>query len=430
MSPQPQVVNYLRRKRGLMDAINENAIPPEEERVIQVPLSAEEQAAKQAAQPQQPMVRDPELEQAAAAVQQQPPVQHWAPPPQVDDGEDLYDAQEADRKSRLAAAMELATRQLVGGITRTPVGQGIGAAPSQVPAAMEAAKSRRQQVVDALNRKRQGALDESTLALQKSQTERNLRPPPEKGPQIDYTDIKRGELERSNKALEETARHNKVVEGINASRAARAGVKPAAPSMESTQIPFAGGNFRPKTGAKIEKQIAKEASDKASLFNSAIRGIDNFSASLAEYAKNPSPENRDAVIAKANGVGGALNTAQGQGAMSEGEKKEMAAALGVDVLSSAGITAFTQSLLGNDKAKAASTITRRARAVRDSMIEMAKGNLESKNYDYVPGKDVPEAATPPTESIKVRRAKDGVVKSVSKASADALVAKGGYEIVP
>lgn len=81
------------------------------------------------------------------------------PLPQVDDEADIEAAREADRESRFAAGMELAGRQLVGGITRTPVPQGLGANPSEVPLAMARAKSKREQAAEALMRQRQGRLD-------------------------------------------------------------------------------------------------------------------------------------------------------------------------------------------------------------------------------------------------------------------------------
>ncbi len=91
----------------------------------------------------------------------------------------LYDAQEADRKSHLTAGMELAGRQLVGGLTRTEVPQGIGPAASGVPLAIEQGKERRAALAEAVNRKRQGELDTSKLALEKSETDKNNREKPD-----------------------------------------------------------------------------------------------------------------------------------------------------------------------------------------------------------------------------------------------------------
>ncbi len=354
-----------------------------------------------------------DVEQARQMLEASPAVAAAAKPeqaPLVDhrDEDELYDAQEADRKSRLTAGIELAGRQLVGGITQTPVGQGIGANPSQVPAAQAAIKSRSERAAEAIRLKRQGVqddrqaqMDASTLDLHASEAEKNRRLPvvgksteltPYQSAILEDHDLDRDarNKDRARKEAEAKAKSDRA-RGILADKK-----KAAGEAAEGLNIPFAGGMFRPRSGAKVDKQIAKEASDKASLYNSAISGIDDFASALGEYAANPGAETRDAVVAKANGVGGALNTAQGQGAMSEGEKKEMAAALGVNVLSPAGIEAFAQSLTGGDKGEAAKTITRRARAVRASMIKMAEGNLKSKNFDFEPGK----SAAPASEAKK------------------------------
>lgn len=149
-------------------------------RTVEVPVPPEFQA-QEAAQKQVQNLGAPdvspkqiqEAEQALAeheAAQAPQPVAPPPLPPPPDDSE-LEAAQEADRKSHLTAGLELAGRQLVGGITRTEVGQGIGAAPSRVPVAMERAKSRREQAAAVLARQRQERMDQATLDENKSQAE-------------------------------------------------------------------------------------------------------------------------------------------------------------------------------------------------------------------------------------------------------------------
>jgi len=106
------------------------------------------------------MLQEQEAQEQPPSIPAQQPPQSTLAPVDNRDQEELNAAQEADRASRFTAGMELAGRQLVGGITRTPVSQGIGAAPSQVPGAMAAAKSRSERAAEALRLKRQGALDE------------------------------------------------------------------------------------------------------------------------------------------------------------------------------------------------------------------------------------------------------------------------------
>jgi hypothetical protein len=87
-------------------------------------------------------------------------------------------ARRADADARHDDMMALAGRQLVAGITRTPVGEGLAPAPSEVPAAQAAVKSRQQKVAQAAERARQARLDDSRIALEGAQTERTLRPTP------------------------------------------------------------------------------------------------------------------------------------------------------------------------------------------------------------------------------------------------------------
>lgn len=88
--------------------------------------------------------------------------------PQGDD-EEMYAAQDADRKARNAGRMELAAKQFVAGMTQTPQASLSAAPPSQVPQAMEQAKTRREQVAAELARRRQAGLDEQNAEENKSQ---------------------------------------------------------------------------------------------------------------------------------------------------------------------------------------------------------------------------------------------------------------------
>ncbi len=401
--------DILRRRRGLTPQVVEpsqlldvpNTPVPgfdDPERTIEVPIPGDVPTEQPQPPQAQPFTVNNEVAKTVTGAAPMP----VTPSPD----EDMWNAQEADRKSHLTAGLELAARQLVGGITRTDVPQGIGAAPSQVPAVQD----RRKQALEVLQRQRQGRLDDSTLDLRRSEIDKNkadaaksLREPvvkpvdpavqPYRDAQTEHIKAETDALNRKPQELaDKAARLRAAVEAKRKAAAAAEGM-----AAEGAKIPFAGGMFQPRAGVHVDRGIAKEASDKAALYSSAVAGIDDFMSALGEYAKHPGTETRDAVVAKANGVGGALNTAQGQGAMSEGEKREMSSALGVNVLSPAGIEAFAQSLLGDDKGAAAETITRRARAVRASMVQMAQGNLKSRNYDFVPGKAV--EATP--DAVKV-----------------------------
>ena len=265
------LADSIRRRRGLPALNLDPGVDPPEApeappRVVEVPLSPDDAAAEQAAKGAPPVA---------------PPAA--APPAEYTGDDGLADAQEADRKSRLTAGMELAARQLVGGITRTDVPQGLGPAPSGVPAAMERAKTRRQQVVDALNRSRQGALDKSTLALQAAETAKALRPPQEKGPQIDYTQSKEEQAQLGRDKLEETMRANRAREQALADKAnkPRAAPKPAEDIPPGYAI-SAGSNPGKETRKKFSSLVssAERMKGLTGMMREALKGTTGLSRTM------------------------------------------------------------------------------------------------------------------------------------------------------
>ena len=302
--------------------------------------------------------------------------------PVDNDAEEMAAAQEADRNARNNGRIELAAKQFVSGVTQTPQAGVSQAGPAQVPQAQARAKSRREQVADELMRRRQGVMDASTLDLQKSQAEKNRRDPGPKGG-VDYTASRDAKLALDREKLDEQKRAALVREELARQKMKR-GAKPS-PSAESAFIPFAGGELKPKAGRTINPQIAKETVRDVGLYNAAVGAIDTMKESLSAFAKNPSPATRDAVLAQVNGTAGALNVAQGQGAMSEGELKNMMGALGVDIMTPGGVEALVRSLTGGDPRAAAEAITRRVGAVRQLTINAAKARFESAGYEYATG---------------------------------------------
>lgn len=182
------------------------------------------------------------------------------------DGSEMSNAREADRKSHLTAGMELAARQLVGGITRTDVPQGIGAAASQVPAAQEAAKARRQALVEALNRTRQNRLDDSAIDLHSSEAEKNRRLPPEKS--MPNEDLRKEDqrIRQEKVDLERAKLDRRKGVGVGPGETIQAG-KPESikdPGERAMVLGIASGKMDPppgKAGLSIMKKVAQFAPD-------------------------------------------------------------------------------------------------------------------------------------------------------------------------
>ncbi len=196
---RPSVADAIRRQRGLM------VIPDEQGMDLRDPLQQaiesvgaprvempEVTATNEdlAASTQPPAGGDPttlnsqiaKTVTGAAMPSRLPPA---APAPQPatvpadPHADDVYNAQEADRKSHLTSEIANGTRELSAGLLHQRAPSEIAPAASQVPAAIQAAKDRRQAVVDAIARKRQGELDTSKMALEKSETDKNNREKPD-----------------------------------------------------------------------------------------------------------------------------------------------------------------------------------------------------------------------------------------------------------
>lgn len=110
------------------------------------------------------------------------------------DTEALDAAKENDRKAHLSAGMELAGRQLVAGLTRTSVPQGVGARADTAPGVVAGQAAKKKTLAEYLALQRQGKLDESTLGLQKSETEKN------------YAEAMKAKLEKPDKEDPESLR--------------------------------------------------------------------------------------------------------------------------------------------------------------------------------------------------------------------------------
>lgn len=305
----------------------------------------------------------------------------------IDDAE-IEEAREADRQSRFNAGMELAGRQLVAGITRTPVPQGLGVNPSEVPLAMARAKSKREQAAEALRAQRQSTMDASTLDLQRSQAEKNRREPgdvPMTPAQAANIELRKTDQElrtEENRRKAEEAERKRVAAVAAARAKAAEKSKAEGIAAESAKIPFRNGRFVPRPGTKADDTTARQSMTDVKLYSSADAAIDDLNAALSAWAKTPNAATKDQVTATVRGASVALNAAYKQGAMQGDEAAAMRNALGADLASVAGVEAVLMGLMGDDSQKSAETIGRRAAAVKKQLGNMAMRSMKSANYDY------------------------------------------------
>lgn len=102
-----------------------------------------------------------------------PPLVSSQPMASTDDRA-LFNAQEADRRAKLRAGIELATRQFAAGVTHQPIGQMAPQEESQVPLVLSTQAARKKALADEVARQRQSRLDDTEAGLKESERIKNM----------------------------------------------------------------------------------------------------------------------------------------------------------------------------------------------------------------------------------------------------------------
>lgn len=323
-----------------------------------------------------------------------------------DDLEMAY-ASAQDRKARAAEAFERGSRQLVAGLTRTPV---VASTMGPTDAVAKLMAMRKQKGEDAQRNEsnRLGAAKfnyEQKTEAQK-QAEQKAR---------DARDFAEKEKEFKYRQEHDTAALAQSKDNADATRAlagaglglrrdeAKVKADERADKDAASSIPFLNGTLKLKPGLSDTER--NQARTKAGDWNAADAAVANFQNELESYARNPSVESKGKVTAALRTASSAFNSAIGGGAMSKDEAEAMSQAMGADILSPTGITAIAESVFGGDPAKAAATISSRVRAARQANKAAALGKLRSSG-DYVEGGGS-APATPEAPARKTATGKNG-----------------------
>lgn len=161
------------------------------------------------------------------------------------------------------------------------------------------------------------------------------------------------------------------------------------------------------------------AREKVSLWNAALTGMDDLEKHLLSIVADPSRASEADLRGRVGTVSTALNTAQGQGAMSEGEGKRIADTLGADLRSAKGVEAVIASLMGKNPAEAAKVLLASLRGAKDGARKMAISSLSTWG-DYAEGKS---ASTAPQTSgaMVILVDKDGTEYAFAPDRVDAIL---------
>lgn len=153
--------DVIRRRRGMkpMDEVNDGLQQPDPADVQAAASMLQEQEPQTVEVPVEPGFEHPQQRPGSIPAQVGQSVTAAAPMEDNRGAEELAAAQDADRQARNAGRLELAGKQFVAGVTQTPQASMSAPAPSRVPQAQAAAKSRAERAAEAIRLKRQAEQD-------------------------------------------------------------------------------------------------------------------------------------------------------------------------------------------------------------------------------------------------------------------------------
>lgn len=339
----------------------------------------------------------------AAAFARQRPAAAPAPAAPVNP---YADAEEADRLANNRRVLETAGRQLLSGLTRTPQ-QDVLAQPGTAVQSRKAEE--RQARLDAIKafeaQTQAGFLDLKRNPAAKPTTEKPADP-----------------LLEDRRALLRAQTAKLLAPPKSTGKGAAA---PTAPD----EVPFGDDTFVYSGSADTPKDVrlvgAKAVREKASQWNTALAGMDSLEEALTEFVKNPTLQNKARLYAPALSAAGAVNSAIGQGAMSEAEKQAQFQALGINSTDPASLSAWVERAFGDD-AKAREEMLSRVKGAK-ALAKRSVANA-AQPYGYKPrGATAAPAGPAPAggDVVKVRRKADGKTGSMPRAKVDT----SKYEVI-
>lgn len=286
----------------------------------------------------------------------------------------LMDANANDDEARRQRGLEAAARHLIAGFTRTPLAPTLSEGPTAVDKLLAARQLQRQNDF----RERELGNNEGKVNFERlTKTQEAARQA-----RLDAEALARDE---------ETRRHNRVSEANSAANAegnraiaatglglrvdeARTKREDRADQNAALDIPYAGGTFLLKKGLSAADH--GRAREHVGLYSAADAGMASLEKALNEYVANPSLEAKNNVSSRLQSTAAALNAANGGGAMSEAELKNVSNALGANALSPEGIAAVVQSIAGEDPQQAGRLLLSKLKAARDVSRQTAVARLQ------------------------------------------------------
>lgn len=310
-----------------------------------------------------------------------------APPPDTE----LDDAKEMDAESMRRRLFETATRQLIGGLTRTAPQAALTQETKKAPELLAGRSKAKQEALRQLEVDNQG----KRFDFERSEAERKALLA-EKIREEDLAERAK-DNDRAERGIKSRDEQTKAMNGLAFGRYSLDKAEKEAKAAEredkanANTFPLAEGTFTIKKG--LDDSAANKARSGGSAWNTALGNLDSLDGALSEYVQKPGLESKAKVEAQLQGAMTALNVAYGQGAMAESEARALSQALGADLKSPTAIAAAIQSWMGGDAGQAGKLLMTKIRTVREAAKNAAVKSLSP--YGEFAGGGKPAAGVPP-----------------------------------
>lgn len=182
-------------------------------------------------------------------------------------------------------------------------------------------------------------------------------------------------------------------------KAARGAVAPKPPA---DVIPFAGKTYRwdGQGNPKRMTEAGKKVAEKAAQFGMSKAAIGQLKTKLGEWANAPSVEAKAALAPAVLAASTSLNSALGQGAMAEQERRAAYGALGANIGDAQGLVTLIRSVFQNSDAETARQMASRASGMESIIDAQMDAYARSNGYQQDRAAEQPAAPSQQPQSAR------------------------------
>lgn len=321
--------------------------------------------------------------------------------PSID--EEMAAARAADRNSRVGSLLQQASLDISGGL----LNRDLGRAPTQPENNAGGLRAMREAAAKAALEARKVANESEALAQrEKDRRENEAQQERFHADSMSSAKTAHEDAQENARAMRELAKGNQAIAGehLKISKTELDDKQAAKATRDAAlAVRVDGGEFKPRSTG-IPDPVANDWRKTAGLYSSALVGMSDLEKSIRNYVANPGISTKNDMTSRLQAVASALNSANGGGAMSEAERRNVADALGADVVSPEGFAAVMMRIAGDDPTKAAKILLSKLNAARDTTRHQMVAKGDAAGFDFAPaGAPAPAAHPLDSEAVKWAR---------------------------